>query len=303
VLWQPADVDLHGLGVADPPNPLGREHVDHPRREAAVRITDTFRCLASAIQLLLLEHDLRVAAQVGAVDPGVHRGPGDLEVEVVRCRVLDRRMTDHGLRCAAPGHFASIRVASMLAVQGRCARSVSPDVAVLIATERGIALVASVGNGLDAGCLTARSCSDRAAGASRARLRWRSQVHSAAAQNAAPYYFNLEVSRDAVDAGVHCADLGGNTEIVFQQKELDAEAKQRNVSVIPDCGSPGMATCSRPRGFAGRDAEPVKIYVGGLATGTPSPRSTTRSVYSLEGALRLLHDAVLGACATASRRA
>src|SRR5207244_9040767 len=40
----------------------------------------------------------------------------------------------------------------------------------------------------------------------------------AAVQNAAPYYFNLEVSRAAVDAGVHCADLGGNTEIVFQQK-------------------------------------------------------------------------------------
>jgi len=45
-----------------------------------------------------------------------------------------------------------------------------------------------------------------------------------AVQNAAPYYFNLEVSRAAVHAGVHCADLGGNTEIVFQQKELDAEA-------------------------------------------------------------------------------
>src|SRR3977135_646524 len=63
----------------------------------------------------------------------------------------------------------------------------------------------------------------------------------AAVQNAAPSYFNLEGSRAAVDAGIHCADLGGNTEIVFQQKELDAEARQRSVSVIPDCGlAPGM---------------------------------------------------------------
>jgi len=62
-----------------------------------------------------------------------------------------------------------------------------------------------------------------------------------AVQNAAPYYFNLAVSRAAVDAGVHCADLGGNTEIVFQQKALDAEAKARRVSIIPDCGlAPGM---------------------------------------------------------------
>ncbi len=44
----------------------------------------------------------------------------------------------------------------------------------------------------------------------------------AAVLNAAPYYFNLGVSRAAVDVGVHCADLGGNTEIVFQQRELDA---------------------------------------------------------------------------------
>src|SRR2546427_7459446 len=37
----------------------------------------------------------RVAAQVGAMDTGVHRGPGDLEVEVVRRRVLDRGVIGH----------------------------------------------------------------------------------------------------------------------------------------------------------------------------------------------------------------
>src|SRR2546430_12334654 len=49
--------------------------------------------------------------------------------------------------------------------------------------------------------------------------------------NAAPYYFNLEVSKAAVDGGVHCADLGGNTEIVFQQRKLDAAARERGVSI------------------------------------------------------------------------
>src|SRR3989442_15855014 len=47
------------------------------------------------VELLLLKDDLRVAAQVGAVDAGVHRGPGDLEIEVVRRGVLDRCLTDH----------------------------------------------------------------------------------------------------------------------------------------------------------------------------------------------------------------
>src|SRR2546422_5383417 len=111
-------------------------------------------------------------------------------------------------------------------------------------------------------------------------------VGHAAVQNAAPYYFNLAVSRAAVDAGVHCADLGGNTEIVFQQKELDAEAKHRNVSVIPDCGlAPGMVNVLAAEGIRRvGDAESVKVYVGGLPQ-HPEPPLNYQIVYSLEGAL------------------
>src|SRR5256884_7570776 len=54
----------------------------------------------------------------------------------------------------------------------------------------------------------------------------------------------------AVELGVHCADLGGNTEIVFQQRELDAEAQRRGVSVIPDCGlAPGMVNILAAEGI------------------------------------------------------
>src|SRR5436189_3871864 len=108
----------------------------------------------------------------------------------------------------------------------------------------------------------------------------------AAVQNAAPYYFNLEVSRAAVHAGVHCADLGGNTEIVFRQKELDAEAKGRNVSLIPDCGlAPGMVNVLAAEGIRRVGvAESVKIYVGGLPQ-HPEPPLNYQIVYSLEGAL------------------
>src|SRR5256884_6235837 len=104
--------------------------------------------------------------------------------------------------------------------------------------------------------------------------------------NAAPYYFNLDVTRAAVELGVQCADLGGNTEIVFQQKKLDAEAKQRNVSVIPDCGlAPGMVNVLAAEGIRRvGDAECVKIYVGGLPQ-HPEPPLNYQIVYSLEGAL------------------
>ncbi len=104
--------------------------------------------------------------------------------------------------------------------------------------------------------------------------------------NAAPYYLNLDVSRGAVETGLHCADLGGNTEIVFQQKKLDDEAKRRGVSVIPDCGlAPGMVNILASEGIRRvGEAEAVKIFVGGLPQ-HPEPPLNYQIVYSLEGAL------------------
>src|SRR5881296_3895918 len=108
----------------------------------------------------------------------------------------------------------------------------------------------------------------------------------AAVLNAAPYYVNLEVSKAAVEVGAHCADLGGNTEIVFQQRELDAEARRQSVSVIPDCGlAPGMVNVLAAEGIRRvGDAETVKICVGGLPQ-NPEPPLNYQIVYSLEGAL------------------
>ena len=50
---------------------------------------------------------------------------------------------------------------------------------------------------------------------------------------ALPYYFNLDMTRLAIDAGVHFADLGGNTDIVQQQKALGASARARGITVVP----------------------------------------------------------------------
>lgn len=61
--------------------------------------------------------------------------------------------------------------------------------------------------------------------------------------SAVPYYYNLELTRLAIQAGAHMVDLGGNTGIVRQQHALDAEARAAGVSIIPDCGQvPGMGT-------------------------------------------------------------
>ena len=104
--------------------------------------------------------------------------------------------------------------------------------------------------------------------------------------NALPYYFNLDVTKSAIEVGLHYADLGGNTEIVFNQKKHDAPARARDVSVIPDCGlAPGMVNVLAAEGIRRvGEADSVKIYVGGLPQ-HPEPPLNYQIVYSLEGAL------------------
>src|SRR5688572_29591880 len=103
---------------------------------------------------------------------------------------------------------------------------------------------------------------------------------------ALPYYFNEPMTRAAVEAGAHFCDLGGNTEIVLQQRQLDAKAKAKGVSVIPDCGlAPGMVNILAAEGIRRLDrADRVKVYVGGLPQ-SPEPPLNYQIVYSLEGAL------------------
>jgi len=107
-----------------------------------------------------------------------------------------------------------------------------------------------------------------------------------AAMSAIPYYFNLDLSKQAVAAGVHFCDLGGNTEIVFEQKKMDAEATAKGISVIPDCGlAPGMVNILAEYGISRLDSvDEVKILVGGLPQ-NPEPPLNYQIVYSLEGVL------------------
>ena len=107
-----------------------------------------------------------------------------------------------------------------------------------------------------------------------------------AVMSALPYYFNYPVAKAAVGAGLHCADLGGNTDIVQKQKTLHKAAQKKGVSIIPDCGlAPGMVNIIAAEGIRRvGDAESVKIFVGGLPQ-RPEPPLNYQIVYSLEGAL------------------
>jgi lysine 6-dehydrogenase len=109
---------------------------------------------------------------------------------------------------------------------------------------------------------------------------------SDAVMSAIPYYYNLALAECAVEAGVHFCDLGGNTEIVFQQKSLAERAASKGVTVVPDCGvAPGMVNILAEYGIRQLDAvSSVRIYVGGLPQ-DPQPPLNYQVVYSLEGVL------------------
>lgn len=103
---------------------------------------------------------------------------------------------------------------------------------------------------------------------------------------AVPYYFNMPMTEAAIVTGAHFCDLGGNTDIVFQQRTLNDKAAAAGVTVIPDCGlAPGMVNILAQLGIARCDAvESVKIFVGGLPQ-KPEPPLNYQIVYSLEGVL------------------
>lgn len=82
----------------------------------------------------------------------------------------------------------------------------------------------------------------------------------------APYFLNEGLAKAAVEVGAHFTDLGGNTQVVRRTLALHDAARERGVSVIPDCGvAPGMANSVAVYGMAQLDApEHVRTYTGGL---------------------------------------
>jgi lysine 6-dehydrogenase len=103
---------------------------------------------------------------------------------------------------------------------------------------------------------------------------------------ALPYYFNAEMSRLAIEAGVHICDLGGHTEIVDEQMKLADAAIAAGVSVVPDCGlAPGMVNVLAQGGIdAMHETRSVRMLVGGLPQ-DPVPPLNYQVVYSMEGVL------------------
>ena len=98
------------------------------------------------------------------------------------------------------------------------------------------------------------------------------------------YWYNVSLSRAAIETGANFCDLGGNNYIVDEQLALDAEAKTAGINIIPDCGlAPGLVSILAMHGSARFDrVDEIHIRVGGLPQ-DPQPPLNYQLVFSVEG--------------------
>ncbi len=102
--------------------------------------------------------------------------------------------------------------------------------------------------------------------------------------SAAPYGLNPGIARAAVWAGASMNDLGGNTEVVRETLRLDAEARRRGVSVVPDCGlAPGLGnTLAAYLAATTPGLRRIAVRCGGLPE-TPRPPLGYKLVFNIGG--------------------
>jgi lysine 6-dehydrogenase len=119
---------------------------------------------------------------------------------------------------------------------------------------------------------------------SRGVARWLAEHEIHVFISAVPYYYNLDLTRAAIQAGCGMTDLGGNSDIVLQQLELDPQAKAAGVAIVPDCGQvPGMGTSLILYAMEQLD-EPREVYMWDCGLPQhPEPPWNYRLTFAIEG--------------------
>lgn len=107
---------------------------------------------------------------------------------------------------------------------------------------------------------------------------------SNAVVSAVSYSVNYQITWAAIRAGVHVCDMGGNDDVVAKQLTLDADARKRNITIVPNCGlAPGLIDILAMEGLKEFDeADTIQLRVGGLPQ-HPRPPLFYQIVFSVEG--------------------
>ncbi|MBV9214923.1 MAG: saccharopine dehydrogenase NADP-binding domain-containing protein, partial [Acidobacteria bacterium] len=98
------------------------------------------------------------------------------------------------------------------------------------------------------------------------------------------YWYNVSLSKAAIETKSNFCDLGGNNYIVDEQLALDGAARIAGINIIPDCGlAPGMVSILAMHGAAKFERlDELHIRVGGLPQ-DPQPPLNYQLVFSVEG--------------------
>jgi lysine 6-dehydrogenase len=84
--------------------------------------------------------------------------------------------------------------------------------------------------------------------------------------SAVPYLFNEDLTKLAISQRCHFVDLGGNNTVVQHQKRLSSQAKNQDVTIIPDSGlAPGLVSIlTKSLVEKHGHFSKIKLRVGGL---------------------------------------
>ena len=105
---------------------------------------------------------------------------------------------------------------------------------------------------------------------------------------AVPYSMILGCTRAAIEAGTSMVDLGGHTETVLRQLEMDNAAKTAGVTIVPDCGmGPGMGNTMGLAALERLDLDAatpreLRLWEGGIPIDPPPPWGYVAS-FNIEG--------------------
>jgi len=102
--------------------------------------------------------------------------------------------------------------------------------------------------------------------------------------SSAPFKNNLDFAEQAIRDNTSFCDLGGNTEVVQAQLDLNQRAIARDISIIPDCGmAPGLVNIIASIGINQvGDAKHVRIKCGGLPL-YPEPPLNYAPIFNMDG--------------------
>jgi lysine 6-dehydrogenase len=101
---------------------------------------------------------------------------------------------------------------------------------------------------------------------------------------ATTYKHNVLLTQACIQEGAHLCDLGGNNAVVREQHTYHAKARQKGVTIIPDCGlAPGMVNILAYHAALSFDhVQTLHIRVGGLPQ-QPSNLLKYQLAFSVQG--------------------